>query len=136
MQIDRRLADFEGVWRLERTIRQADGVTGAFSGQAVFSADGHGALDYVEDGQLTLGAAPAMRATRRYRWADGLHVFFEDGRPFHQVPAKGGRATHLCPPDTYVVDYDFSAWPNWRAKWRVTGPRKDYAMISDYTRAP
>ena len=51
---------------------------------------------------------------------------------------------HDCPPDTYRVRYDFRAWPRWQAEWRVTGPRKDYGIVSRFrpaearheTRAP
>ena len=126
------LADFEGRWRVERSIRQTDGVEGRFEGEAVFAPDGAGALAYHEDGVLTMPGAAPMRATRAYRWVEGLEVFFDDGRPFHTVPATGGAATHLCPPDIYRVSYDFSRWPDWTATWDVTGPRKAYRMVSAY----
>ena len=79
-----------------------------------------------------------MQATRRYLWRDGgagtIDVLFEDGRFFHRFdaedPAPG--ASHDCAPDSYRVRYDFRAWPRWQAEWRVTGPRKDYAMVSRY----
>ena len=91
-----------------------------------------------EEGWLALpgGGAP-LRATRRYLWAADaawLEVRFEDGRPFHTVPLDVARpeAAHDCAPDVYRVAYDFADWPRWRAVWRVTGPRKDYVMTSDY----
>ena len=63
-----------------------------------------------------------------------IHVFFDDMRPFHALPAGADRheTTHLCGPDLYEVAYDFTGWPRWRAVWRVGGPRKDYTMTSDY----
>ena len=90
-------------------------------------------LDYVEEGILTLPNAQTMRATRAYRWDADLSVFFDDGRPFHQVPTDGGTAVHICTPDTYRATYDFEAWPHWQAVWVVTGPKKDYSMTSRYT---
>ena len=131
-------ADFAGDWRLERVIRGADGVeTGRLTGTARFAAR-DGGFDYAEDGMLTLPGAPPMQATRAYRWslADSqVVVSFPDGRAFHAFPlAPVAEAVHLCDPDTYHVTYDFRAWPVWRADWRVTGPRKDYRMISVYQR--
>jgi hypothetical protein len=131
------LQTLEGRWRLSRVIRNADGSEARLSGVTVFRRDGEG-LVQEEEGWLTLpgGAAP-LRATRRYLWtegAGGLEVRFGDGRPFHAVPLGVARpeATHDCAPDVYRVAYDFADWPRWRAVWRVTGPRKNYVMTSDY----
>ena len=79
-----------------------------------------------------------MRATRRYLWKDGgagtIDVLFDDGRLFHRFDAEdeAPAAEHACPPDTYRVRYDFRRWPRWQAEWRVTGPRKDYGILSRY----
>jgi hypothetical protein len=61
-------------------------------------------------------------------------VLFADGRFFHRFDAEdpAPAAAHDCPPDLYRVRYDFRPWPRWQAEWRVTGPRKDYAMVSRY----
>ena len=133
MPTDRRQADFAGRWWIARQITHADGQTATFSGEAVFSPNDAGELDYVEEGVLEMPGGHKMRATRRYLWTDGLVVFFDDGRPFHTVPVSGGSATHLCPPDTYDVTYEFGAWPNWRATWDVSGPKKSYRMTSEYS---
>jgi hypothetical protein len=129
----RALGDFEGHWQIDRLITQADGTTGQFTGTARFVPAPGGGLDYHEEGTLALGSHPPVRAERRYLWTSGLEVFFHDGRPFHQVPAEGGTAEHFCPPDTYRVAYDFSDWPFWRTTWRVTGPRKDYVMLTEFS---
>ena len=135
MPAERRLSDFRGLWVIARTITQADGTTGQFSGTGDFAPTADGALEYTETGELRLANSPPMRATRRYRWEEGLNVFFEDGRAFHRIPGAGGEALHLCPPDTYRVADDFSDWPNWRATWDVTGPKKAYRMVSQYSPA-
>ncbi|SFU41992.1 hypothetical protein SAMN04488527_102149 [Aliiroseovarius crassostreae] len=138
-----RLSDFEGRWHLTRRIEDAKaGSTGCFEGVATFTPDAEG-LRYDEVGELRLPTGPngptAMQATRRYLWrpdADGVLVLFEDGRDFHRIGLLGDTATgfHHCPPDDYEVSYNFSRWPDWRATWRVTGPRKDYMMITDFRR--
>ncbi len=135
-----RLQSFAGRWRLDRTIddRRA-GRTGRLAGEARFDPV-DGGLAYVEDGTLAFPGSAPMQATRRYLWRSAgggiVEVAFGDGGFFHRfdlgVPAP--EATHDCPPDLYRVRYDFRAWPDWRAEWRVTGPSKDYGIVSAYAR--
>jgi hypothetical protein len=79
-----------------------------------------------------------MRASRGYSWRDGgagtIEVWFEDGRFFHRFCADEPEpaAAHDCPPDRYRVRYDFGRWPRWQAEWRVSGPRKDYGIVSRF----
>ncbi len=136
-----RLAAFEGDWLLERDIEDIRaGHPGRFTGTARFTSAAEG-LVYDEEGLLSLGGAPGVAASRRYLWreagANSIEVQFGDGRFFHRFYADEDRpsAVHACPPDQYRVRYDFSAWPRWKADWRVTGPRKDYAMTSRYRTA-
>ncbi len=139
----RQLVDFEGRWHLTRRIEDARaGSTGSFEGIASFTPDDDG-LIYEEVGELRLPQGPngrsSFQATRRYLWRaeeDGLLVLFDDGRDFHRIGLVGDAATgfHHCPPDDYEVSYNFARWPDWRAIWRVSGPRKDYMMITDYRR--
>lgn len=133
-----RLSSFAGRWRIERTIEDVlAGRTGALAGEARFDPVPEG-LAYTEEGMLAFPGSPPMRATRRYVWRDGgsgtIEVLFEDGRLFHRFDAEDGApaASHACPPDTYRVRYDFRAWPRWQAEWRVTGPRKDYGILTRY----
>jgi hypothetical protein len=135
------LGAFEGRWRIERTIEDvAAGRTGRFAGAARFEPVA-GGLAYAEAGTLTLEGAAPMAASRRYLWRDAgsgtIEVFFEDGRFFHRIDAEEPLtgAVHDCAPDAYRVRYDFRGWPRWQAEWRVTGPRKNYAMVSRYVRA-
>ncbi len=135
------LSDFEGAWALSRVIEdRLTGAEGRLTGQAQFLPRHAGGLDYVEEGELSYGGQPPMAATRRYIWLpapDGVAVQFEDGRAFHMI--EGDRlmpdANHHCDPDLYHVSYDFTRWPDWQAIWRVVGPRKDYRMLSSYSRA-
>lgn len=131
MLTERCLGDFEGTWRIERTIEHANAAAAQFDGQAKWHVTDGGA-DYVETGVLTIKDSAPMQAERRYRWAPDLSVFFDDGRFFHKVPAAGGQAVHWCDPDTYTVEYDFAPWPHFRVTWDVRGPRKSYRMVSLY----
>lgn len=131
------LGDFAGEWALSRQIADAKyGQNGKMIGKVSFAAR-DGGLIYRETGQLTLAAGAVMQAERSYLWdADdtGIVVRFADGAPFHRFDPVGqvqGTA-HLCGDDWYNVTYDFTAWPNWQAKWVVTGPRKDYTSVTRY----
>lgn len=134
MSTERRLSDFLGRWEIARDVIPAQGPRATLTGQATWSAAQDGA-HYHESGVLRLQGAAPMTAERRYFWASDLSVFFEDGRFFHRVPAGGGQAMHFCDPDTYVVAYDFNGWPSFELRHRVTGPRKDYEMITRFVRA-
>lgn len=133
-----RLQAFVGTWDIDRAIDDVRaGQSGRFTGRARFTPAPEG-LHYREEGTLTLGDAPPLAASRDYLWRDagagGIEVLFGDGRYFHRIAPDAATPgdTHDCPPDLYHVRYDFTGWPRWRAEWRVTGPRKDYAMLSRY----
>jgi hypothetical protein len=133
-----RLSSFTGAWTLERTVEDVRAArTGRLTGEARFTP-APGGLAYAEEGTLAFAGSAPMRATRRYLWRDGgagtIDVLFEDGRLFHRFDAEDSApaASHECPPDSYRVRYDFRLWPRWQAEWRVTGPRKDYALVSRY----
>ncbi len=133
----RELAEFEGNWGLVRRIDDARaGAVSHFEGEARFTPDGAG-LAYHETGLLHLPGAAPMRAERRYLWRavpEGIAVQYEDGRPFHLIRAGQAQAedSHDCAPDRYDVRYDFSAWPDWQQIWQVSGPRKDYHLVSNF----
>lgn len=140
MSLPTQLTDFEGVWSIWRRIEDTLGAqSGTFQGSANIAPDGENHV-YGERGTLTLETGATFTSERRYIWrAAGpgrISAFFDDGRAFHEIALDGRTdATHLCPPDTYRVSYDFAAWPIWRATWQVTGPRKDYRMTATYQRA-
>ncbi len=131
---------FVGDWNLRRDIYDLDSEwIGRFKGGASF-VENDGGLDYAEEGKLQFGGLTAIKATRKYRWTfpggTTIAVLFDDGRDFHEFDSsqKVAQASHYCDPDEYDVTYDFSRWPEWRAAWRVEGPRKSYRMVSIYTR--
>lgn len=126
-------------WRIRRDILDLDSEwLGKLEGQAVFADQGGGLLLYREEGRLKFGGLEDVQASRDYRWqisdAGRIHVFFADGRAFHDFAFDYARAeaSHYCDPDLYEVTYDFTRFPIWRAEWRVEGPRKDYRMVTIY----
>lgn len=133
----KQLSEFEGRWSVARVITDARaGLEGRFEGEAIWSPDADG-LVQEERGVLHYGSAPPMQATRRYLWrqeAGALRVLFEDGRAFHTVPTDGSTALHDCPPDTYRVQYEFNGSESFITRWRVTGPRKDAILLTQFTR--
>ena len=132
--------DFLGEWLISRQIDSSSpGQSGEFVGRAVFDPSPFG-FHYRETGQLTTDSGHEMRAERRYHWhrrGQGAEVRFADDRTFHVVDltAQQPTATHDCPPDWYEGAYDFRHWPRWTVRWQVRGPRKDYRMLSSYSRA-
>lgn len=133
------IAPFAGRWTVLRRIddRRA-GQDGVFRGTALFTPAPEG-LRYHEDGTLTLGQGVPLRATRDYLWRldEGrIAVDHGDGRAFHSFDPGCPVAEHLCGRDLYRVEYDFDRWPLWRVIWVVTGPVKDYRMITDYAPSP
>lgn len=133
------LADFEGEWRLERSIEDMkEGRSLHFTGSASFMRDLDG-MAYSETGRLVLPDGTRMPANRSYRWqeeGDGrVAVHFEDGSYFHSFDlCARSSADHWCKPDAYAVRYDFSGWPRWTSRWSVNGPRKEYVSESRYWR--
>ena len=73
---------------------------------------------------------------RRGLWLRRLEgtwqVLFEDGRLFHPW-SPGERVVHDCAPDTYVGTVTGTT-ERWAVEWEVSGPRKDYTMVTDLTR--
>ncbi|MFV0515606.1 MAG: DUF6314 family protein [Jhaorihella sp.] len=142
MSLPLTLSDFAGGWRLSRRIEDAHaGQVIEAEGRASLTEDGEGRLCYLETLRLFPPGQAPLTGTRRYLWqaqAPGIAVRFEDGRPFHRIAL--GQAdpgdVHDCPPDRYAVRYGFGQWPRWCTQWHVRGPRKDYAMWTEYRRDP
>lgn len=135
------LEAFAGRWMLERVIDDAKaGERLTAEGHVLFSPDDAG-LVYDETSEMTLGDGRRLSGTRRYLWQPqpegGIAVRFEDGRLFHRIAPQGliQEDRHDCPPDLYAGAYDFTGWPEFRVRWQVSGPRKDYRMVTVYRRA-
>ncbi len=81
-----------------------------------------------------------MEARQSYRFvietSERFSVFFADGRFFHRAEIEAGRArvAHDCAPDAYQGRYRFLGPDRWRLSWGITGPRKDLAISSVFSR--
>ncbi len=131
---------FSGTWQVQRQIRdRAAGQVISGAGSARFTPDGADRLIYDEELVLDVPGQTAITGTRRYLWhgvGQQVQVLFADGTPFHAIRLEDpfSADTHHCAPDLYEGRYDFSQWPRWDARWRVSGPRKDYLMVTTFTR--
>jgi len=133
-----------GDWTLVRRIRDhRTGQAGSFQGTASLrpcpESDGGDALEYVESGELRFGShrGPAARSLRVQDAGDGTaDVRFADGREFYHLDLRAGpwAATHPCRADLYLVTVTPLSPDSYAENWRVTGPAKDYELLSTYTR--
>jgi len=136
------LALLTGVWHLQRSI---DG-GGSMTGTATIARCDSRAFDYREQGRLVLPGGQILDAARRYIFQnedDGFSVLFAENPPrlFHRIvlgPAGAslaGTGHHLCGDDRYETHYEFRADNSFGVRHAVSGPRKRYVMVTDYTRA-
>ena len=128
------LTDFEGDWTVDRLVVHGDGLRARFTGNARWAPVQDG-MQFSESGRLKIPGQAPMEASQSYFWDHDLNIWFSDGRFFHTVPAKGGVARHWCDPDQYTVRYRFGHRPRFETLWRVSGPRKNYAMLTRFERA-
>jgi hypothetical protein len=131
-------ADFlPGAWRVERELEDAGLGSGRFSGTAEFSPHGEG-LRWEEEGRMTIGAydGPARRSLRVMRDKDGWAVRFADGRPFHRLELRDGRAsfTHPCGEDHYRGELVVTGPDAFAIEWTVRGPAKAQRLRARYER--
>ena len=123
---------------MERELEDAGLGRGHFSGRAEFAADGDG-LRWIETGRMTIGAydGPARRELRVVRDDDGWAVRFADGRPFHRLDLREGRAAleHPCGDDRYRGELTVRGPDAFVVAWTVTGPGKAQRLSARYERA-
>ena len=150
-----------GAWELDRTLLdRAAGTRGAFTGVARFTPLGdddsrHGGHARDHDGGLRLHeegtiawtsfsgepfTGPACRdyLLRATESPDTMDMSFPDGRPFHRMGfgAQSRHDQHWCDPDTYRVSYARTGPDEFRYRWDVTGPAKDFQLDSVLRRRP
>lgn len=140
-----RIADLRGFltgrWRIARIVRDRRlGLTGSFRGICVFTPDGM-ALRYSETGELRFSdhRGPTEQSYDLVFRDDGhAEMRFRDGRFFHDLDLSAGHAdvVHLCGADTYRGRFEVVDDRAWRSYWRVSGPRKDQLIASQYRRDP
>jgi hypothetical protein len=138
-QVMTRLA---GAWSFDRVIEGQGGMMGL----ATFTPLDAECLAYREQGRLKLENGAELEAEREYvfRKRDrGFEVFFKEKPPrlFHTIELTAsdsgvlsGSAGHLCNLDHYQSTYTFRRDGGFVVRHIVSGPRKDYTMITTYMR--
>ena len=131
-----------GSWSFNRLI----GGQGSMQGLATFTPLDLDRLAYREHGRLKLLTGTELEAEREYvfRKRDrGFDVFFKEASPrlFHAISlsasadgALSGSAGHLCNLDHYRSTYTFRGDGGFVVRHVVSGPRKDYTMVTTYVR--
>lgn len=124
---------YEGRWMVRRlAIDYLARSSYRFAGTATIDGG-----SFAETGTVSLGANE-FPATRQYDLVakdTGIEVFFADGRPFIMLAAMPDqRVHHLCGADDYRGRFFFRGNDEWAERWRVIGPRKNYASLSLYRR--
>lgn len=137
-----------GMWRLHRTIEdRAAQATGTVTGTTEIQVEDHDRLRWSESGimdwqgrqvpitrVLLLVRRPVLEKPTAYAW----FVLFDDGRHFHSW-VTSEPVEHQCGADLYRGRIDVEAEPaglrRWTVEWDVTGPAKDYTLVSVLTRA-
>jgi hypothetical protein len=137
------LDDLLGSWRLDRLIEGH----ATMRGQAAFTPAGEARLHYREDGRLVLNNGSEFDAAREYIFAPRAHgfsVLFQEKPPrlFHDVTLVAGQggewlgeADHPCGEDHYRSFYRFLPDGRFVIRHVVTGPRKGYTIVTNYSRA-
>jgi len=131
-----------GGWRFDRLIDNG----ASMSGVAAFIKRDGACLDYHEQGRLRLAGGQILGAERRYIFRDednGFSALFAENPPrlFHRIVLRladtslTGTGRHFCGDDRYETRYEFRADGSFGVRHAVFGPRKRYAIMTDYVRA-
>ncbi|MEM9280103.1 MAG: DUF6314 family protein [Pseudomonadota bacterium] len=129
-----------GEWSILRTVSSGE----KLQGKLLLAFLDNSSYLVSETGELRMSDGNLISASRQWIWRyenGNLLIYFDEEPPrlYHQmVPvlragAWHGQGDHDCPPDAYVGEYLFSA-NKIIVKQDVMGPKKDYQIVSEYTR--
>lgn len=124
---------------MSRSIRDFRlGTHGGFEGRAnIFARSDDLILE--ETGRLQFVAHEAA-ASQHYiltlKQTRVAQVKFADGSPFYELDLSSGAPSflHRCGNDTYHGHYLVKHRDRFYETWRVMGPRKDYCLVTRFTR--
>ena len=124
--------DLLGTWAFDREIDDRHtGIPAVVVGELRLAAEPDGRVSWHESGTMTRDGTqvPVTRTLFLQSRDDGWMVTFDHGGDFH--PWRPGESVdHPCGRDLYcgVVDTDGSG--DWAVVWEVSGPSKDYTMVT------
>ncbi|WP_420416853.1 DUF6314 family protein [Pacificispira sp.] len=127
--------DLGGRWRLSRLV--FDFSEGTFlRGTGEMQAVADGARLWRLQETLIFNGFEAQRDSLWQIVGQSLHLRYADGAPLVVLDLTQGTAedAHLCAPDRYLARFKTLGSDRFKLSWRVTGPRKNYAMVTDYRR--
>ncbi|MEO9275162.1 DUF6314 family protein [Marinomonas sp. 5E14-1] len=140
------LSYFVGSWKVQRAISGF----GEITGQATFQVnDEHEqCLDFQEAMVLSniqnksQDQKPNAFRTYQYRMTDeGFDIFFSDGATkgdlflsFAFTQASTLKSHHLCIKDHYDAKFEFLSDRQFQLSFSVVGPKKDYSILTTFTR--
>lgn len=141
------LSYFLGGWKVQRVISGF----GEITGQATFQvSDEHEQyLDFQEEMVLpsvqnsAQDQKPNAFRTYQYRMTEeGFDIFFSDGATkgnlflsFAFTQASMLTSHHLCIKDHYDAKFTFLSADQFELGFSVVGPKKDYSILTTFTRA-
>ncbi len=142
---------FSGNWTFNRTIYTDNGAIlhATANGSASFEKDNADdtKLIFAEKGQLVLiqtGQTSAFYKNYIYRFADELYVYFNDGvdagklYQCYNYDMVNNEITptdrHICASDNYNASYKITDRNNYRLQQTISGPKKDFIIITDFCR--
>lgn len=129
-----------GTWQMVRTF----GTVGTGVGYAVFTPSEPNRLTYREDLTLSCdGQENTYPVYQDYGYHYDPHQNlmtkqFSNGRDFYPLIFDSdfthATGTHRCLEDLYQAKYTFMDQQNFELIYRVTGPKKNYCLITQFTK--
>ncbi|QPC91833.1 DUF6314 family protein [Mesorhizobium sp. INR15] len=121
-----------GNWHVRRKLIDfSGGASCVFSGQATVTETA-----FSESGEVRIGGR-ILTASRSYRLEvrDGSVLVFRGSDAFISLDGQPSQiARHQCGADLYSGRFFFRGIDEWAEAWRVKGPRKNYASLSQFRR--
>ena len=141
MTPDQIFKSFSGKWNLKRVL----GTYGVIEGLATFSTScDKGFILYREDFNISNFNQNSMHSHKEYEYqfnCDKIVKYFKSENVqrqiFYELKFLSNNlavAKHVCKLDSYDVEYNFKSLCNFRLKYTVRGPNKNYVIETEFTK--
>lgn len=125
-----------GSWTFERVIRPG----GSIKGTVEFLLKDPNTYSYKEEGTFLNERSEEFETSREYLYCyrnNTIEVLFSDGKSFltlEFISPQYAIGTHTCSEDNYEAFYSFLSPISFTVEYSVKGPRKEYEMLTFFTR--